>query len=73
MALEKGRVLYLVTTSTSPSLQAYAELHALFSEGVYKPLALCSVWCVFQSVGGGDDGVLALCSVCCVLVVMMRC
>ena len=39
MALEKGRVLFLVTTSTSPSLQAYAELHALFSEGVYKPLA----------------------------------
>ena len=31
-ALEKGRVLFLVTTSTSPSLQAYAELHALFSE-----------------------------------------
>ena len=28
-ALEKGRVLFLVTTSTSPSLQAYAELHAL--------------------------------------------
>ena len=28
----------LVTTSTLPSLQAYAELHALFSEGVYKPL-----------------------------------
>ena len=27
-ALEKGRVLFLVTTSTSPSLQAYAELHA---------------------------------------------
>ena len=28
--LEKGRVLhFLVTTSTSPSLQAYAELHAL--------------------------------------------
>ena len=34
-ALEKGRVLFLVTTSTSPSLQAYAELHALFS---YTPL-----------------------------------
>ena len=34
-ALEKGRVLFLVTTSTLP---AYAELHALFSEGVYKPL-----------------------------------
>ena len=33
-------VLFLVTTSTSPSLQAYAELHALFSEGVYKPLAM---------------------------------
>ena len=29
MALEKGRVLFLVTTSTLPSLQAYAELHAL--------------------------------------------
>ena len=28
-ALEKGRVLFLVTTSTSPSLLAYAELHAL--------------------------------------------
>ena len=28
-ALEKGRVLFLVTTSTSPSLQAFAELHAL--------------------------------------------
>ena len=28
-ALEKGRVLLLVTTSTLPSLQAYAELHAL--------------------------------------------
>ena len=28
-ALEKGRVLFLVTTSTSPFLQAYAELHAL--------------------------------------------
>ena len=28
-ALEKGRVLFLVTTSTSPSLQSYAELHAL--------------------------------------------
>ena len=28
-ALEKGRVLFLVTTSTLPSLQAYAELHAL--------------------------------------------
>ena len=28
-ALEKGRVLSLVTTSTSLSLQAYAELHAL--------------------------------------------
>ena len=28
-ALEKGRVLFLVTTSTSPSIQAYAELHAL--------------------------------------------
>ena len=28
-ALEKGRVLFLVTTSTSLSLQAYAELHAL--------------------------------------------
>ena len=28
-ALEKGRVLFLVTTSISPSLQAYAELHAL--------------------------------------------
>ena len=28
-ALEKVRVLFLVTTSTSPSLQAYAELHAL--------------------------------------------
>ena len=27
--LEKERVLFLVTTSTSPSLQAYAELHAL--------------------------------------------
>ena len=27
--LEKGRVLFLVTTSTWPSLQAYAELHAL--------------------------------------------
>ena len=40
---EKGRVLFLVTTSTSPSLQAYAELHALFSEGVYKPLAV-PVW-----------------------------
>ena len=39
-ALEKGRVLFLVTTSTSPSLQAYAELHALFSEGVYKPLVV---------------------------------
>ena len=26
---EKERVLFLVTTSTSPSLQAYAELHAL--------------------------------------------
>ena len=26
---EKVRVLFLVTTSTSPSLQAYAELHAL--------------------------------------------
>ena len=32
---EKGRVLFLVTTSISPSLQAYAELHALFS---YTPL-----------------------------------
>ena len=31
-------VLFLVTTSILPSLQAYAELHALFSEGVYKPL-----------------------------------
>ena len=30
MALEKRRVLFLVTTSTSPSLQAYAELHALY-------------------------------------------
>ena len=30
-------------------------------------LALCSVCCVLQSVGGDDDGVLALCSVCCVL------
>ena len=29
-ALEKGRVLFLVTTSTLPSLQAYAELHALY-------------------------------------------
>ena len=29
LALEKGRVLFLVTTSTLPSLQAYAELHAL--------------------------------------------
>ena len=28
-ALEKGRVLFLVTTSTSPSLQVYAELYAL--------------------------------------------
>ena len=28
-ALAKGRVLFSVTTSTSPSLQAYAELHAL--------------------------------------------
>ena len=27
-ALEKGRVLFLVTTSILPSLQAYAELHA---------------------------------------------
>ena len=27
--IEKGRVLFLVTTSTSPSLQAYVELHAL--------------------------------------------
>ena len=44
MALEKGRVLFLVTTSTSPSLQAYAELHALFSEGVYKPLVIQTLW-----------------------------
>ena len=28
-ALDKGRALFLVTTSTSPSLQAYVELHAL--------------------------------------------
>ena len=28
-ALEKGRVLFLVTTSILPSLLAYAELHAL--------------------------------------------
>ena len=28
-ALEKGRVLFLVTASISPSVQAYAELHAL--------------------------------------------
>ena len=28
-ALGKGRVLFLVITSTLPSLQAYAELHAL--------------------------------------------
>ena len=28
-ALEKGRVLFLVTTSTSPSLKAYVEMHAL--------------------------------------------
>ena len=27
--VEKGRVLFLVATSTSPSLRAYAELHAL--------------------------------------------
>ena len=28
-ALEKGMVLFLVTTSTLPSVQACAELHAL--------------------------------------------
>ena len=28
-ALEKGMVLFLVNTSISPSLQAYAKLHAL--------------------------------------------
>ena len=39
-ALEKGRVLFLVTTSTSPSLQAYTELHAL------SPLrGSISPWC----------------------------
>ena len=37
-------------------------------------LALCSVCCVLQSVGGDDDEVLAVYVVCCrVLVVMMRC
>ena len=30
-ALKKGGVLFLVTTSTLPSLQAYVELHALSS------------------------------------------
>ena len=39
-ALEKGRVLFLVTTSILPSLQAYAELHAL------SPLrGSISPWC----------------------------
>ena len=36
-ALEKGRVLFLVTTSTLPSLQAYAELE-LHASRVDKPL-----------------------------------
>ena len=42
--------------SILPSLQAYAELHALFSEGVYKPLVSWNRTLVTRQPSGGHGG-----------------